>query len=1411
MKNHRLLTHTRAALICVLVFFVSHKSQAQTISTIVGNGSGAFSGDGGAATAARINVSWGIVADAAGNIFIGDGNNNRIRKVNPSGIITTYAGTGSATYGGDGGAATAAQLNFPSGVALDTSGNLYISDANNHRVRKINTSGVITTFAGTGTSGFSGDGGPATAARIAYSDGICTDRFGNVFIPDPANHRIRKVNASGTMSTYGGTGTAGYAGDGGQATAALIDYPSDVETDPAGNLYFTDYSRNCVRKISTSGVITTVAGTGTSGSSGDGGPGTAARVNSPTGIDVDNCGNVYISDRGSSKIRKLLPSGTIVSICGTGTASFSGDGGNATAATIDNPHGVCHDANDNILIVDRNNYRVRKITYPTDRAPTFISGASQTLTLCMNSSGVAINSLMSVTDSDVSQTIVWSVYSAPVHGTLGGFNYSATSSGGTIGTGGLSYTPTTGYSGTDTFRIAVTDCLLTDTITIYVTISTTPAPGTITGPSSVCAGATITLADTATGGTWTSSNNALATVSATGVVTGVAAGSLIISYTVTNGCGASSATHAVTVLPLPVAGVISGPSSVCSGQSITLSETVTGGTWSATNTNATVGGTGIVMGVTAGIDTIQYSITNSCGTSVAIYPVTVNALPAAIGGSTFVCAGATTTLTNTVIGGTWTTSNAAIASVTSLTGIVSGVAAGTCTITYNSGVCFTTLTMNIGSTPAPITGPVAVCEGAATTVGTTSTGGSWTTSNTSIATINTTGGITGVIPGTVTISYTYANGCYSSTPFTVNPIPVAITGTTVVCAGGSTITLSDATSGGSWSTSNAAIASVASGTGVVTGVTAGTATITYDRLGCYVTTTVTVNPQAASLITPIGDTTMCPGDFVVLSGPTYATYSYQWYNGVSLIAGATSSYYITYAAGNYRLAIVNAYGCLSSSVPMVVTVNPVTATATAAGSTTFCGGSSVVLNAATGAGLTYQWTQGGVGITGATNASYSAIASGNYSVIVRNAAGCTNASSVIAITVLPAPSTNVTASGALAFCAGDSVRLTADTGTSLTYQWQLAGVDITGATNINYTATTSGNYQVVVTNATPCTATSAAIVVTARALPSATITVTGYTIFCAGGSVLLNATAVAGNTYQWYLGGALVTGATNNTYTATAGGYYKVRVISAAGCINTTSPARLISELTTPIVAAHSSVAHCWGGTTLLSVSTSASSGITYQWQMNGVDIAGATSSSFNAGPTGYYSCVITSVSGACSAGSAWLAVTEWALPNPVITYDGVHLNTGTTFATYQWFRNYALISGATTYQLTPATTGDYSVQVSDVNGCQSVSPLYPLKSLVLDTTGGGDTTHHSGGGSTGVTSVEKDDIQVFPNPARVILNIVASIPLRAVMTTVDGRKILDERDAKTINLNSFANGIYMLLLFDDNGVMVKVEKVVKE
>ncbi len=335
------------------------------ITTVAGTGEPGYSGDGGQATRARLNFPLGVALDGLGNLYFADVHNHRIRKVDTDGWITTVAGTGTQGYSGDGGQATQARLNTPLGVALDGLGNLYFADVHadvhNHRIRKVNTDGWITTVAGTGTRGYSGDGGQATRARLNFPLGVALDGLGNLYFADVHNHRIRKVDTDGWITTVAGTGTQGYSGDGGQATQARLNIPWGVALDGLGNLYFTEQNNHRIRKVDTDGWITTVAGTGTQGYSGDGGQATRARLSGPRGVALDTAGNLYFADSGNHRIRKVNTDGWITTVAGTGTQGYSGDGGQATRARLSIPTGVALDGLGNLYFADTDNHRIRKV------------------------------------------------------------------------------------------------------------------------------------------------------------------------------------------------------------------------------------------------------------------------------------------------------------------------------------------------------------------------------------------------------------------------------------------------------------------------------------------------------------------------------------------------------------------------------------------------------------------------------------------------------------------------------------------------------------------------------------------------------------------------------------------------------------------------------------------------------------------------------------------------------------------------------------------------------------------------------------------------------------------------------------------------------------------------------------------
>lgn len=360
-------------LMATSVFACATKSGAQIISTVAGTGTYGFSGDGAAATAAELSLPTGVAVDAGNNIYFSDNANNRIRKISAAGVITTIAGdgpsSGAGSYGGDGGAAISAQINSPGQVAIDGAGNLYIADTHNSRIRKVSTSGIISTIAGSDSCGFAGDGAAATLAKLNYPAGVVVDASGNVYISDTRNNRIRKVSATGIITTIAGTDSMGFSGDGGAASAAELRGPGYLTLDGSGNLYFTDGGNNRVRKISTGGTITTIAGNGPSGAmgsfGGDGGQATAAQLNGPTSVAIDGTGNIYISDGTNQRIRKITPAGVISTFTGNGVQGYAGDGGPAASAELTFPVGVAVDATGNLFITDWENQRVRKVNIAT--------------------------------------------------------------------------------------------------------------------------------------------------------------------------------------------------------------------------------------------------------------------------------------------------------------------------------------------------------------------------------------------------------------------------------------------------------------------------------------------------------------------------------------------------------------------------------------------------------------------------------------------------------------------------------------------------------------------------------------------------------------------------------------------------------------------------------------------------------------------------------------------------------------------------------------------------------------------------------------------------------------------------------------------------------------------------------------
>ncbi len=539
------------------------------ISTIAGTSSG-FSGDGGAATGAQLAAPVFAALDGSGNLYIADTSNNRIRKVDTSGDISTYAGTGVTTYGGDGGVATMAQFSTPQNVAVDSAGNVYMADSGHHRIRKIDTSGNISTYAGTGTAGLTGDGGPATSARINTPLGLAVDSADNLYIAEGNNSRIRKVDTSGNISTVAGT-SAGFSGDGGAATSAQINSPFGVGVDSAGNIYIGDTGNQRIRKVDTSGNISTIGGTGSAGSGGDGGAATAAQINTPMQVVVNSAGEVYFVDYGNSRIRKIDTSGNMQAFAGTGVAGLSGDGGAATSAQLNSPRAVIVASDDTVYIADTSNSRIRHVdgsgnisTVAGTSSGYSGDGGDATLAQLSSPQGVAVSSTGILYIGDTSNRRIRRVLSAvvpdaPTIGTAtagdaqatvtftapasdGGAaitTYTATSSpGGFTGTcagpTACSITVTGLTNGTSyTFTVTATNSVGTGSASAASNAVTPKTAQTITfaNPGAQNFGTTPTLTATADSGltvTFSSSTTGVCTITSGGALTFVSAGTCTI-------------------------------------------------------------------------------------------------------------------------------------------------------------------------------------------------------------------------------------------------------------------------------------------------------------------------------------------------------------------------------------------------------------------------------------------------------------------------------------------------------------------------------------------------------------------------------------------------------------------------------------------------------------------------------------------------------------------------------------------------------------------------------------------------------------------------------------------------------------------------------------------------------------------
>ncbi|MBK7764101.1 MAG: VCBS repeat-containing protein [Bacteroidetes bacterium] len=772
--------------------------------------------------------------------------------------------------------------------------------------------------------------------------------------------------------------------------------------------------------------------------------------------------------------------------------------------------------------------------------------------------------------------------------------------------------------------------------------------------------------------------------------------------------------------------------------------------------------------------------------------------------STTFCANSSVTfIANTGIGLTyqWNLNTVAITGATNSSYIANQT--GNYDVQVINGNCSaTSLPVNVSVIPLPTStitasGSTTFCQGGNVVLNAnTGTGLTYQWFNGTSISGATNASYTATQSGSYTVQVSNSNSCSATSlpqNVTVNPLPtstVTASGPTTFCQGGNVVLNANTGTGLTYQWFNGTSISGATNASY-TATQSGSYTVQVSNSNsCSATSlpqNVTVNPLPTSTVTASGPTTFCQGGSVVLNANTGTGLTYQWFNGTS-ISGATNASYTATQSGSYTVQVTNSNSCSSTSLPINVTVNPLpTSTATASGPTTFCQGGNVLLNANTGTGLTYQWFNG-TSISGATNASYSATQTGNYTVQVTNLNSCSSTSLPIIVIVNPLPASTVTVSGPTTFCQGGNVVLNANTGTGLTYQW-FNGTSISGATNASYTATQSGSYTVQVSNSNSCSATSLPQNVTVNPLPTSTVTASGPTTFCQGGSVVLNANTGTGLTYQWF-NGTSISGATNASYTATQSGSYTVQVTNSNSCSATSLPLSVtVNTLPTSTITASGPTTFCQGDSVVLNANTG--TGLTYQW-FNGTSISGATNASYTATQTGSYTVQVTN-SNSCSATSLPVSVTVTPLPNPIIINTGGLLSvSGGPYTSYQWYWNGTLISGATNSTYTPTKNGSYYVIVTK-EGCDGTSPIINLTGV-------------------GIEDISANNLNIFisPNPTNGIITITGIKPYRIEVLNFQGQIVKVVYDVTELSISDISNGIYLLKLYGKDGHQLLTKKVLK-
>ncbi len=1210
--------------------------------------------------------------------------------------VTTLAGTGKPGYA-DNNNALLAMFDTPYRVTLDSSGNIYVSDVYNHRIRKISATGVVTTFAGNGAIGFENNTN-SSLASFNFPQGLAFDANGNLFIADAINNSIRKINTSGTVTTFAGGLYSSV--DNVNGALAGFKYPADLAFDVTGNLYVADLYNYKIRKISPAGSVTTLAGNGQNRSV-DNLNGALASFNEPQSIAVDGTGNVYVGETYNNQIRKISPAGSVTTFVGRAIGLDSMIG--AQAAAKFSPRSLVFDASGNLYAADGRNAKIWKIsktglvTIVAGSTTGFADTSIATLAKFKVNNSIAFDALGNLIVADPFNDRIRKItqYGYLISPSLpAGLNFDYTN--GTI------YGTPTEVKAPTVYTITASNAsgTSTTTVTLSVIVPTLNITGSLSSFKTCAGTASAPQSFSVSGLNLTRDINI--TAPANFELATTAAGIYSSSLTLTQ----SGGSVALTSVYIRVA---------------------------ASATTATTGG--VISCTSVGAASKNVSISNSS--------VTVNAIPATpiinASGPTTICSGKNVVLNSGLDKVNWYADNIFYAKSNALnfwgnlTITTNLTDANGCTSLTSTPIVITTLKNPVASIVQGTQLAFANCN--ASNINLNANAGS----GFSYQWMNDNGNISGavsqqfVVPqtGNYRVQVTDANNCSSVSAVTkVSAIPSAtVSGSTSVCAG-NTVSLSASGTFTNptyqWLKDGVVIANATAST--YAAASTGNYSVTVISGGLSSTScaiSVTIFPLPVITVSASPGTSVCAGTPLSLNATVNGNNTYQWLIGGNAIDSAKLSSFNISQNGSYSVRVTDANGCINTSSETVVSINTLPTPTAITGTTAIKVNDSASLLSLPAGGI---WSSSNTAVAKVNaNGGVTGLVPGKATITYTlvNASNCSASVSALvtvkAATIKPV----ITAGSATSFCSGGSVVLSSNAVSG--NQWYKDGVILGGATSSSYTASSNGSYTVT----TGIDAVSSdPIEVEVFTNPDATILQGAQLAFsnCATTSITLSAiNNIPEYTYQWRNNSGDILNATGFEYTVTQADNYSLRVTDLNNCITTSAATRVTA---TPSATAGGSTVVCEGASVPLNVNAAAYTNPTYQWQVGGTNIIGAINVSYRPTATGNYTVVVTD--GAVTSTSCPISVTVNPLPVVSISTDktvcagsSAELTATSAAVSYQWLNNDNIISTATSNTYNTSVAGQYSVQVKDANGCSNNSAtstvsVIPLK--VLEPISGADT-----------------------------------------------------------------------------------------